>query len=195
MSVKCSKCGQEMVAIMEKDNKNELDHWRCPTHGKVSTNIKITLQWFKDTGKWYTDEVLDFPSAGHNYYEIIAWVREEKKYNRPTPYCLVTIEGNDVPKLITYPQDEMKVRLDMRGFDVKKIISSSPTRRFYLHRAEDESGVSGTGRVAEGAMFPSTGQCIIVWNSEPYSMSLHKDVEALIRVHGHNGKTEVIWID
>ena len=38
----------------------------------------------------------------------------------------------------------------------------SPTRIFHLLRLADESGVSGTGRVAEGVIF-SNGWVALVW--------------------------------
>jgi hypothetical protein len=36
---------------------------------------------------------------------------------------------------------------------------------FWLERVEDESGVSGVGRVAEGVIF-SSGWCAVTWLTE-----------------------------
>ena len=67
-------------------------------------------------------------------------------------------------------------------------------RRFHLLRHEDASGVSGTGVVAVGAAFPS-GHCYMEWVVPPYSASWHENIHAVRFVHGHDGKTEVVWDD
>lgn len=73
-------------------------------------------------------------------------------------------------------------------------VKMSQTRRFVLERIEDESGVSGTGIVAEGVEF-STGQCALSWLSMNSSVGVYPNIKALERVHGHDGKTLVKWID
>lgn len=67
-------------------------------------------------------------------------------------------------------------------------------RRFQLFRHEDESGVSGTGVVAWGCVFPN-GQVSLTWNGTPTSTAWYDSIEDLIEIHGHDGKTEVDWID
>jgi hypothetical protein len=76
-------------------------------------------------------------------------------------------------------------------------------KRFQLIRHEDESGVSGTGVVAVGVEFPS-GYCQIEWlNSENNSVDTEMNghasypggIDDLIEVHGHEGLTEVVWVD
>jgi len=69
-------------------------------------------------------------------------------------------------------------------------------RRFYLERADDETGISGTGRVAEGVLFAS-GKVAIEWLTEPHnSVGLYvQGVEAVEAIHGHNGKTQIVWVD
>ncbi len=67
-------------------------------------------------------------------------------------------------------------------------------RRFRLRRIEDESGVSGTGYVAEGVQF-SDGQCVISWLTETSSIGIYHSTVELIHIHGHQGKTELIWLD
>ena len=68
-------------------------------------------------------------------------------------------------------------------------------RRFQLHRKDDESGVSGTGIVAEGVE-SSNGNCVLFWLTEVRSISATyaniKDVEL---IHGHGGKTVIEWVD
>ena len=69
-----------------------------------------------------------------------------------------------------------------------------PVRRFYLERYIDESGISGTGKVATGCQFPS-GKCYLEWLVSPQSATMHDSTDAMMRVHGHNGATELVWID
>jgi hypothetical protein len=67
-------------------------------------------------------------------------------------------------------------------------------RRFWLLRHVDVSGVSGTGKVAEGVLF-STGMVAVNWCKPPYAVGLFPSLEAVQRVHGHKGQTELIWLD
>lgn len=67
-------------------------------------------------------------------------------------------------------------------------------RRFTLERQEDETGVSGTGSVAEGVQF-SDGRCVMRWNGQLSSIAIYNNVEDLIAIHGHGGKTKVEWYD
>lgn len=69
-------------------------------------------------------------------------------------------------------------------------------RRFELHRDEDPTGVSGTGVVAEGVAFED-GPVVVRWLSAfPTSVVFHdRGVESLIAVHGHGGRTRIVWLD
>ena len=67
-------------------------------------------------------------------------------------------------------------------------------RTFGLHRFQDESGVSGTGRVAEGVQF-SDGRCVMVWLTQVSSMAFYQSLEDLEAIHGHGGKTRVVFDD
>ena len=67
-------------------------------------------------------------------------------------------------------------------------------RRFVLWRHEDVSGVSGTGMVAEGVEF-SDGRVVLRWRGSHPSFTLFKSVQDLVAVHGHQGRTEVQWVD
>jgi len=68
-------------------------------------------------------------------------------------------------------------------------------RAFELHRDVDETGISGTGVVAEGVQF-SDGVIALRWTSQwPTSVVFHdRGMESLEAVHGHNGKTRVVWV-
>jgi len=67
-------------------------------------------------------------------------------------------------------------------------------RRFCLYRSVDVTGVSGTGRIAEGVEF-SDGRVALKWCSRTPSVIIYMDVADMLRVHGHNGTTTIIWID
>ena len=72
---------------------------------------------------------------------------------------------------------------------------SSPIgRRFYLKRVVDASGVSGTGRVAFGIQMPS-GKAVIEWLTSTPSEGIYNSLEECLKVHGHEGATNVEWID
>lgn len=67
-------------------------------------------------------------------------------------------------------------------------------RRFVLDRIEDISGVSGTGIVADGVVFPN-GKAVIGWRSESPSVIVYDDMVAVSDVHGHGGATRIVWVD
>lgn len=61
---------------------------------------------------------------------------------------------------------------------------------FYLYRAEDESGISGTGRVAQGFV-ADNGRAALFWLSEHPSVTVYDSVGEVQAIHGHSGKTEL----
>lgn len=67
-------------------------------------------------------------------------------------------------------------------------------RRFNLQRNEDESGISGTGVVAEGVEF-SNGRCVISWKTKHSSIAIYDSIFQLDAIHSHGGKTIVVWLD
>lgn len=62
--------------------------------------------------------------------------------------------------------------------------------RFWLDRVEDESGISGIGRVAEGVIF-STGHCVLNWLTLNRSLAIYDNIKVVEAIHGHNGKTKI----
>jgi hypothetical protein len=68
-------------------------------------------------------------------------------------------------------------------------------RAFRLERDVDETGVSGTGVVAEGVEF-SDGTVALRWLSAwPTSVVFHeRGLEAVEAVHGHGGKTRIVFV-
>lgn len=67
-------------------------------------------------------------------------------------------------------------------------------RRFIMCRLKDESGVSGEGLIAEGTKF-SSGKCVISWTSDVHSVEVYDSIDEIVRIHGHEGKTRIVWID
>jgi len=62
---------------------------------------------------------------------------------------------------------------------------------FYLHRVEDDSGVSGTGRIAQGVIFDN-GKVALTWLSDTPSTGVYDSIGDVHTIHGHEGKTEVL---
>jgi len=78
-------------------------------------------------------------------------------------------------------------------------------RYFTLHRMEDTTGVSGTGVVAWGVKWPD-GSCSLRWLGKTPSFVSYEGVPEELElqrmgdkhvdhVHGHHGKTILIWAD
>jgi hypothetical protein len=68
-------------------------------------------------------------------------------------------------------------------------------RRFVLDRNVDVTGVSGTGVVAEGIEF-SDGTCCLRWVTEWRSTVFYEQgLDAVLRIHGHDGRTVVRFLD
>ncbi len=62
---------------------------------------------------------------------------------------------------------------------------------FHLKRTEDESGVSGTGRIAQGIIFDN-GKVALTWLSDHPSVTVYDNIGEVRAIHGHEGKTEVV---
>lgn len=71
---------------------------------------------------------------------------------------------------------------------------TTPMRRFYFKRNEDVHGISGNGYVAEGIEF-SDGTCVIRWLTESSSTTMFKSAADMIKIHGHEGRTLVVYED
>jgi hypothetical protein len=65
-------------------------------------------------------------------------------------------------------------------------------RTFVLRRDEDVSGVSGTGVVAEGAVF-SDGTVVVRWLGKHASTTVWPSIDSLTAINGHGGKTQVVY--
>lgn len=68
-------------------------------------------------------------------------------------------------------------------------------RVFELHRDVDETGVSGTGVVAQGVEFED-GSVAVRWGGDwPTSVVFHDaGIDSVRHIHGHNGATRIVWM-
>ena len=71
-------------------------------------------------------------------------------------------------------------------------------KRFILYRHHDATGVSGTGIVATGVVWPD-GHAALRWKAddcaEPSSTSVWSSVGDMMRVHGHGGLSKLFYLD
>jgi hypothetical protein len=66
-------------------------------------------------------------------------------------------------------------------------------RLFQLHRDVDVSGISGTGIVADGVVFPD-GVTVIRWRGDRQSTVVWPHVDDVEAIHGHGGATRIVWL-
>lgn len=66
-------------------------------------------------------------------------------------------------------------------------------RVFELYRDVDVSGISGTGKVAEGVEF-SDGRVVLHWCAgEHVSTVVWNSIADVEAIHGHGGRTRIEW--
>lgn len=85
---------------------------------------------------------------------------------------------------------------DWTTIDHMSAISNLPDfpRRFLLERTTDVSGVSGTGTVVWGVVFPD-GRVAYRWNTSTATTCTADSVDDVVAIHGHDGATQLVWID
>lgn len=66
--------------------------------------------------------------------------------------------------------------------------------RFLLNRKIDDSGVSGTGIIAEGVLW-FDGKVSLRWRDPHSSVAFWESLDDMLQVHGHNGHTVIKWVD
>ena len=64
---------------------------------------------------------------------------------------------------------------------------------FGLYRHQDVTGVSGSGTVAYGVRF-ADGRVVIRWLGGHPSTVIWDSLDDAMAVHGHDGKTQVVWL-
>jgi len=66
-------------------------------------------------------------------------------------------------------------------------------RLFELQRDQDETGVSGTGKVAQGVEFDD-GICALRWLTATSSTAIYASAAELVTIHGHGGQTRMVYL-
>lgn len=66
-------------------------------------------------------------------------------------------------------------------------------RMFVLERTEDVNGVSDTGHVATGIVFPNE-KVAMCWNTTTSSVAVYDSIEDVETIHGHKGRSKVVWL-
>ena len=74
-----------------------------------------------------------------------------------------------------------------------RVIAPSP-RLFELVRHVDVTGQSGTGPIVWGVLWPD-GTVSIRWRGVFPSFANWNGLSPLMAVHGHQGATELVWLD
>jgi hypothetical protein len=73
-------------------------------------------------------------------------------------------------------------------------VSDTEPRLFRLQRDTDISGISGTGRVADGVLWPD-GTVTIRWRGARPSTVGWNGIEDVEAINGHGGATRIVWVD
>lgn len=71
---------------------------------------------------------------------------------------------------------------------------SDYARAFALVRDVDVTGISGTGHVADGVLWPD-GSSSIRWRGDNPSVVFWDKFESVEKIHGHGGSTRIVWVD
>lgn len=67
-------------------------------------------------------------------------------------------------------------------------------RRFVVRRKEDPSGVSGTGVVLDGILWPD-GTVSTHWRGAAWSNVFWPDLATAESKHCYGGHSEIVWVD
>ena len=67
-------------------------------------------------------------------------------------------------------------------------------KQFHLNRKQDVSGISGTGKVAEGVVF-SDGSVAMRWLTDTATTTIFESIADVKEIHGHGDATDIIWDD
>lgn len=73
---------------------------------------------------------------------------------------------------------------------------SSLISRFCLRRHVDETGISGTGLVLWGCVYP-TGRVVVEWRAPRCTLGVYDSLDEFRHIHvdSHPGCSEIEWID
>ena len=67
-------------------------------------------------------------------------------------------------------------------------------QKIYLDRTLDETGMSGTGKVAEGVILPNK-ICVMWWLVKPYTIGIYNNINELAELHSHGRNTTKVVLE
>lgn len=71
-----------------------------------------------------------------------------------------------------------------------RMLAIGPPSTFDLVRLTDATGISGTGKVAEGCVF-ADGTAVLRWLTKHRSTVVYESAREVLAIHGHGGQTEM----
>lgn len=111
----------------------------------------------------------------------------------------------DIAATVEPPYGDQPADTAARITAIGRVFATVPTPTlFELHRAVDQTGVSGEGRVAAGVIFPFDGGAVYEW--QPVApppgydrlvrqFGTYESIAEVLAVHGHQGATILRTID
>jgi hypothetical protein len=66
-------------------------------------------------------------------------------------------------------------------------------KSFEIIREEDNTGLSGTGKVAEGIEF-SNGKCVVCWCSDVSTIVIHENIKSIEIIMLSHSKSKINYI-
>jgi hypothetical protein len=89
---------------------------------------------------------------------------------------------------------KVRIRPTKRKIQAQGGTRKTRMRRFLVIRNQEVSDIPNSDVIAEGTVF-SDGMSVIRWLREPCSMSVFNTVDDVLAVHGHEGKTQLQFVD
>ncbi len=136
-----------------------------------------------------------FPEHGHphdeTYHMDFTGISGKGKIPPSTGHAVLEVPGAADAIIGEHPHPEVPAGVVSEG-PASALAGVPIPKRFIVNRLEDESGVSGTGVVAVGVQWP-TGKCTIEWVVPPHT-GMYDRIEDVVEIHGHGGKTVVMWM-
>ena len=91
--------------------------------------------------------------------------------------------------------DRLINNLDRAGYVIVERPPLNTPATGFLVRADDVTGLSGTGRVAWCVEFPD-GKCVVRWCvSDVRQTAVFDSMDDVLAVHGHDGRTKPVFYD
>ncbi|WKV74240.1 hypothetical protein AW27_023650 [Streptomyces sp. PCS3-D2] len=176
---------------LDAERRRQLQKWGDQRHRDgTSTGNATWAQEALAQCQHAADE--DALTWGHILYEEFTEVMAETDAARLRAELIqvAAVCAAWVSDLDRRPQDGAQADATTPGAE-----SGPQPRRFYLNRHTDVSGISGTGVVADGVLWPD-GTASVRWRGDhPSVVFWDRGQLSVDHVHGHGGATEIVWLD